>query len=355
VENERLNQKLERLNERLLRENRYLRQRLVGFDGFEHIIGKSVQLRSALAELARVRLTEATTHIQGETGTGKELVARALHFGGPREKGPFIAQNCAGVAETLIQSTLFGHRRGSFTGADRDHPGVFQAAHKGSLFLDEVAELSPAVQASLLRALQEGEVMPLGASHPVKVYVRFISASHTDLRDEVLRGQFREDLYFRLMVISIRLPALRERLGDIPVLAQHFLDLHCERHRKDIPGFTVAAMAVFEEHRWPGNIRELENEVERLVVLGEVGSKIPPELLSPHLLEATQAAGSAVTPRSDGLVVPSGLTFDDAVVAVERALIEKALRESDGTTSRAATRLGMERSRLGKLRRRLGV
>ena len=345
-ENERLTSEMERANRRLAEENAYLRQRVVGVAGFEKLVAKSPQMMAALQQLERVRRTEATVHISGETGTGKELVARALHEGGPRSQGPFVVQNCAGLTEELLQSTLFGHRRGSFTGAIADRPGVFEQAHQGTLFLDEVAELSLPAQASLLRAVQEGEITPLGANRPVRVDVRIISATHQDLRRAIAEGRFREDLYFRLLVVNVRLPALREREGDVPLLATHFLDLHCERKRKNVRGFSPKAMRALERYPWPGNVRELENEVERLVVLVPEGTKIPLEALSERL------RGGNEPPVEGGLRVPE-LGYDEAVSYLQRAMIERALAQSGGVVSAAAQLLGMERSRLTKLRARL--
>ncbi len=346
VENERLEVELGRANQRLRRENSFLRERVEGLKGFEGIVGESPALRQTLAEVQRIRKTDVPVHVQGETGTGKELVARSLHFGGPRAAGPFVAQNCAGLTESLLQSTLFGHRKGAFTGADRDRPGVFQEAHGGTLLLDEVAELSPAVQSSLLRALQEGEVVPVGASRPDRVDVRVISATHKELRAEVARAAFREDLYFRLVVVQVRLPPLRERSGDVILLAQHFLDLYCERFGKNVLGFTQEAMRALERYAWPGNVRELENEVQRLVILAEDRSAIPAELLSAHV-RGPAGRNLAALPEGEG--------YDEAVAAFERQMVARALERSGGNVSRAAASLSMERSRLAKLRRRLGL
>ncbi|MBI5509741.1 MAG: sigma 54-interacting transcriptional regulator [Deltaproteobacteria bacterium] len=362
VENEWLRAELERANLRLTRENAYLRQRVTGLEGFEHIIGQSQSLRAALVELERVRHTDAAVTVLGDTGTGKELVARALHFGGPRAKGPFVAQNCGGMTETLLQSTLFGHRKGAFTGADRDRLGLFAQAHGGTLFLDEVAELPAAVQAGLLRVLQNGEITPVGASLPRQVDVRIISATHKDLANEVQAGRFREDLYFRLNVIEVRLPPLREREGDVALLARHFLDLLCERYGKSIPGFAVATMAALEQYAWPGNVRELEHTVERMVILGEDGQKLQAELL-PSRLRATPPAPTdtpaAPTPPSlaawTTAAVDSGRPLAEVLDAVERALVEHALQRAGGNHSEAARRLGVPRQTLQRRAQKLGL
>lgn len=347
---------LERANERLQRENAYLRQRFVGAAGFEQLIGRSVELKRATDGLSRVQRTDTTVHLQGETGTGKELFARALHVGGRRASGPFVVQNCAGLGEGLMASTFFGYTRGAFTGAERDHPGIFQRASGGTLFLDEVSELSHAAQAALLRVLQEGEVVPLGGT-ATKVDVRIVSASNKDLREEVKEGRFREDLFFRLVVVPIRVPPLRERKGDISILALHFLDLHCERRGKDLRGFTYEAMRALERHAWPGNVRELANEIERVAVLAEDEEKVHLEHLSSHLRPARPEAEGpvALTPALPGAWVPKGLHFDEAVAHLERTLVREALEKSGGNVSQAALKLGMERSRLAKLRLRLGL
>ncbi len=352
-ENALLTTALERANERLLRENQFLRRRVTGVEGFERIVGNSPALRRSLEALGRVRRVDTTVHIQGETGSGKELFARALHEGGPRARAPFVAQSCGGLSESLLQGTLFGYVKGAFTGADRDYSGVFVQAHGGTLFLDDVAELSPSAQALLLRTLQEGEVLPLGARKPEKVDVRIVSATHKDLREEVQLGRFREDLFFRLVVFTLRVPSLKERAEDIAPLAMHFLDLHCERMGRNVRGFSFEAMQALESYGWPGNVRELENEVERLVVLTEDGGKVPLELLSPHI----QRRGTAESPGApaSGIAVPDALGFDDAVTLVEKELVGRALAATGDNVTQAATLLGMERSRLAKLRKRLGL
>jgi DNA-binding NtrC family response regulator len=354
IENERLRTEVSRANARLTRENAFLRRRAESLESFAGVVGQSEELRRALSELERIRKTDATVHVRGETGTGKERVARAMHYGGPRKAGPFVAQNCAGLAESLMQSTLFGHEKGAFTGADRARPGVFREADKGTVFLDEVAELSPATQAALLRAIQEREIVPVGGAKPVKVDVRIISATHKDLREEVKAGRFREDLFFRLVVLAVRLPALRERRGDVPLLAQHFLDAMCERHGKNVRGIDRRAMETLERYSWPGNVRELENEIERAVVLSDDGETIGDALLSEHLRQGTRPSGSSGGGGEDGIFVPASLGFDDALELVQKTLIERALKVSGGVVTRAAQVLGINQSRLAKMVKRLG-
>ena len=341
---------LRRQNEKLAKENRKLRQRLQTPHGFERLVGSSPQLHRTIDRARQVCGTDVTVHIRGETGTGKELLARAIHDRGDRANQPFVAQNCAGLGGALLQSTLFGHRKGSFTGADRDRPGVFQEADGGTLFLDEVAELNLESQAALLRVLQEGEVVRVGATTPERVDVRLISATNEDLRDRVAKGSFREDLFYRLVVMSLELPALRERRGDVAVLATHFLELHMTKHGRTFVGFERDTLERLEDYPWPGNVRQLANEIERLVVLAEPGQAIGPELLSSDVADA--AVDNTPT---DGLYVPFGISFDEAHDRVSRWMVERALDESGGVIRKAADALHMERSRLAKLRRRLGL
>jgi transcriptional regulator with PAS, ATPase and Fis domain len=326
-------------------------KRSTALHGFESMVGNSPELLRVLDELARIRRSDVTLHIHGETGTGKELAARGVHLGSSRKDGPFVAQNCGGITESLLQSTLFGHEKGAFTGADRSRRGMFQAADGGTLFLDEVGELSPAVQVSLLRALQEGEVIPVGSTQPVRVNVRVVSATHHDLRELVAQGKFRKDLYFRLVVMSVRLPPLRERRGDISVLAQHLLEQHGKQHNHYVTGFEPETLAALEAHNWPGNVRELQNEVERLVILTDEGKRVSPRHLSREVRRPTGDDGT----DASGLTVPAGLGYDEAITWFERSLVEQALTQCNGVLTRAAKRLGIERSRLGKIRARHGI
>lgn len=333
-------------------ENAFLRQSMTGAGHFPELVGKSEALARTLAELDRIRQTQVTVHIQGETGTGKELVARALHRGSQRAEGPFVALNCAGMSDPLLQSTLFGHRRGSFTGADRDQRGAFEEANGGTLFLDEVAELSAAAQGGLLRALQLGEIQPVGASRSIQVSVRVISATHKDLREEIKQGRFREDLFFRLVVMQVRLPSLRERIGDIPILAQHLLERANVAYGKNVLGFSVAAMQLLEAYAWPGNVRELENQIERLVVLSDDGSKIGPELLEPHIRGASPGATAMTTGSLYDALAWSALNqgegLDEALGRLEQAMLAKASTACGGNQSAIARQLHLPRQTIQK-------
>ncbi|MBR6975667.1 MAG: sigma-54-dependent Fis family transcriptional regulator, partial [Ottowia sp.] len=252
---------------RLSVENRELRRQLTDANQSADIVGRSKALRDMLALVATVAPTEATVLITGESGTGKELVARALAQGSPRADKPLVTVNCAALAENLLESELFGHEKGSFTGADKRREGRFVQANGGTLFLDEIGEMPITLQAKLLRALQQGEVQRVGSDTPIKVDVRIIAATNRDLVQEVRERRFREDLYFRLNVISVAVPSLRERAEDIPLLAAHFLQRFATRNRKHIKGFSPQALNLFLRYPWPGNVRELENAVERAVIM----------------------------------------------------------------------------------------
>ncbi|MEM2989130.1 MAG: sigma-54 dependent transcriptional regulator, partial [Candidatus Bathyarchaeia archaeon] len=257
---------------RLQDENELLRKELEKSYRFHDIIGRSPRMQDVFHLLERIADSESTILIQGRSGTGKEMVARAIHSMSPRRDKPFVAINCGGLTETLLESELFGHLRGSFTGAISDKRGLFQSAHGGALFLDEISETPLSMQVKLLRALQEGEVRPVGGTHPIKVDVRIIAATNRDLREAMQQGSFREDLYYRLNIISFTLPELRERIEDIPLLVTHFLAKYNAKLKKKVKEVSPEAMARLLDYPWPGNVRELENCIERAVVLakGEV-------------------------------------------------------------------------------------
>ncbi len=272
-ENRRLVEDLRAANERLARENGYFKKREAEESGFHTILGRSEAMRHVFALARRVLDTSTTILLEGPTGTGKELVARAIHHEGSRRDKLFVPQNCGALTETLLTSELFGHRRGSFTGAVADKKGLFEIADGGTLFLDEIAETSPAVQVHLLRVLQEGEIKPVGATRPTRVDVRVIAASNRDLAAEVQKGRFREDLYFRLNVFRIRIPPLHDRREDIPLLAEHFLEKHSRILGHHVAGMTAEAVDALTRLDYPGNVRELEHMIERAILLCEPGSR----------------------------------------------------------------------------------
>jgi two-component system response regulator HydG len=305
--------------------------------GLEHIVGRSQALREVLDRVVRVAPTDATVLISGESGTGKELVARAIHAGSRRGDKPYVPVNCAAITETLLESELFGHARGAFTGAVRARRGLFEEASGGTLFIDEIGETSLGFQAKLLRALQEGEIRRVGESLPVKVDVRVIAATNQDLKRAIAERRFREDLFYRLNVVPLRIPPLRERREDVPPLAAHFLERYNRRcgARKEL---SPEALARLLEHGWPGNVRELENMVEQAAALS-------PGLVIRAADVAFEEAGAAGAP----------VTLADAVAAAERRSIEAALFRCGGDLGRVARELAISPTTLWRKMRRLGV
>jgi transcriptional regulator with PAS, ATPase and Fis domain len=301
-----------------------------------------------------------TVLIQGETGTGKELVARGIHRASARADAPFLAINCAAMPENLLESELFGHRRGSFTGALRDNPGLFRAASGGSVFLDEIGDMPLGMQAKLLRVLEEEEVVPVGENFPVKVDVRVLSATNRDLRAQIKRGTFREDLYYRLAVFPIKVPPLRERMDDVPILAERFLKAAAERQHKPISGFDAAALHALGTFNWPGNVRELQNEIERAVALTRAGETIRVDRLStvvradrvPNEVSESSADDSnpqiAPPKERSGSVEPSSdeASLREARAAFEARYIADMLTRCEGNVSRAAKVMRVSRVQL---------
>jgi transcriptional regulator with PAS, ATPase and Fis domain len=271
--------------------------------------------------------------IEGETGTGKELLARCIHYNSPRKDKPFVTQNCGGIPETLLASELFGHKRGAFTGAYSDKKGLFEISNGGTVFLDEVAEMPPTMQTSLLRVLQEGEIKPLGAEHKKHVDVRVISATNKDLEDAVEKGEFREDLFYRLNVFAIKLPPLRQRVGDIPILAQHFITKFSRKTKKPLKGLTPAAVQCLTSYPFPGNIRELENEIKRAIAMAEEGQHIEVCHLSQKL---HREAGAPAEFKLEG-------TLKQMVEALEKRVLSQMLEKHQGNKSKIAKELGLSR------------
>jgi two-component system response regulator HupR/HoxA len=337
-ENARLVEELRRINERLAAENAYLKQAKLEPG---RIIGDSPLMREVLALVEKVAAHPTTVLVQGETGTGKELIARALHDASPRRDRLFVAVNCAALSEGILESELFGHKRGSFTGAVADKKGLFEVADGGTLFLDEISETTASFQAKLLRVLQEGEIRAVGDTRDRKVDVRVIVATNRKLEDEVKAGRFRDDLLYRLRVFPIRLPALRDRMEDLPALAAHLTTRIATQVRKAVGPPTPEALAALSRYPFPGNVRELENELERAILLAEPGAPLTEDLLSDHVLQnGTGSPPSVLQSRTDGF---------------ERKEIIEALERAGGVKSRAAEELGITYRGLLKKMRRLGM
>ncbi len=309
-------------------ENLALRQELDAVAGERNLVGTSPAMRKVLDTIAQVASASATVLLQGESGTGKELVARAIHRRSPRGGGPFVAINCAAIPVTLLESELFGHERGAFTGAFARREGRFKMADGGTLFLDEVAELDPMVQAKLLRVLQEGEFERLGGTQTIHTDVRVIASSNRPLLDLVRAGKFREDLFYRLHVITITLPPLRERIEDVPLLAQHFLDRFARRNRKDVRMISREALELLLAHDWPGNVRELENTIEHAVVLCRSDTIRVEDL--PDLIARDDHARHYLT-------IQLGTPLED----IEQQVIQQTLRMTKGNKRLAAQLLGI--------------
>jgi two-component system response regulator HupR/HoxA len=336
-------------NERLLAENLYLRREVERRYSFDGIIGDSRAMQRVFELMAKVAETDATVLISGETGTGKEMVARAIHYTGDRREMRFVAQNCGALPDTLLESELFGHRRGSFTGAIHDKQGLFEVADRGTIFLDEIGETEPGMQVRLLRVLQDGEIRPIGSSDTMNVDVRVIAATNRVLAQEVEKSRFREDLFYRLRVVEIKVPPLRERRSDIPALAHHFLDNANERMGRKLEGFTVAAIDALCSCPWKGNVRELENEIERIVALAGNETMVGVPMLSEHV--RGNPPQLATSPRAEDDRI-SDWNLNDSVDALKRRMIAAAMREA-GSKSRAAELLGMPRQSLQKMMKRL--
>lgn len=327
---------------RLKRENENLKIRLGQQFDRQRIIGRSLSMNRLLETVAQVAPTEATVLIAGESGTGKEMIANAIHYNSPRKDAAFVKINCAALTETLLESELFGHEKGAFTGAERRREGKFVQAHGGTLFLDEVSEMSRAMQVKLLRVLQEREVNRVGGSEMIKVDVRVVAASNKDLKEEIQKGNFREDLFYRLNVVSLTVPPLRERKEDILLLIQHFLEVFAGRNQKVIRGFTPAALEKIMAYGWPGNIRELMNAVERAVVLARTDV-----LDEGDMALMTEAPGRQEN-STGGEKSSQNLSLED----VEKRRILEALDHCGGNKSEAARCLGITRKTLrAKLQR----
>src|SRR5271154_5756452 len=328
-------------NQAVKKEAGELRRQLRKFTGFDHIIGASPKMRSLFELIETIAPQTSRGLITGESGTGKELVARAIHENSSRSKAPFITINCGAFPETLLESELFGYLRGSFTGANENRRGLFQAADGGTLFMDEIGNMSLTMQVKLYRVLQEGKVRPLGSTEESDVDVRVIAATNKDFTKEIAEGRFREDLYYRLSVIPIHLPALRERREDIPLLARAFLDRYSKSMGKKIEGIEPEALRRLEVYEWPGNVRELENTIERAVAL-ETGKRVSVEGLPERVTSFYQESRSNGHSESKAFLIPDvGMDLEKLIGSTERAYLLAALECSGGVRIRAAEMLKM--------------
>ncbi len=334
----------------LREENRSLKDQLRGEVKLQNIIGKSPAMKALIDMVGAVAPSEATVLITGESGTGKELIARCVHANSGRSDKPLVTVNCAALAESILESELFGHEKGAFTGADRRREGRFMQADRGTIFLDEIAEMSPMMQAKLLRVIQEGEIQRVGSDKPLIVDVRILAATNRELEAEVEAGRFREDLYYRLNVVTLQIPQLRNRLDDIPLLAHHFMEIYGKKNRKPVKGFTPYALDLLLRYPWPGNVRELENSVERAVIL------LPGEYISekelPLSISRIDAAENDVR---KGTAPPAESAGRGSLEAIEKEAILAALNTAEGNKSQAARTLGISRKTLHNKLRNYGI
>ncbi len=336
---------------KLLLEMSQLRAEIQERYGFENIIGKSKPMQDLFDLIRKAANSPCTVLIQGESGTGKELVAKAIHYNSPRRHKKIVCVNAATLQETLLESQLFGHVKGAFTGAYKDQKGLFEVADGGTLFLDEIAEMSPKIQAKLLRALQEQEIIPLGSNTPRKVDVRIIAATNKDLRQAIKEGTFREDLYYRLSVVTIRIPPLRERVEDIPLLAMHFLKRYAKEAGKEIKGFTPAAMELLCSYSWPGNVRELENVIQSAVFL-ETSEMITTKSVN---YDGRLSSFSYQSPRTIPQEDEDLLPYAEAKRKFEREYLLRALEKCGGNISLTARKTGIIRPNLYKKLKKLNI
>ncbi len=336
----------------LLAENSALRRRLDDRYNLDNIVGADPRMRRVYEMIEAVAPGKTTVLMEGESGTGKSLIAHAIHHASPRRDRPFVELSCGSIPETLLESELFGHARGAFTGAHADKPGRFLAANGGTIFLDEINSASPAMQLKLLRVLQERRFEPVGSTNTIEIDVRVILASNQPLEALVASGQFRQDLYYRVNVVKIELPPLRERPGDIPLLAQRLLERHALAHGRAIVGFAPAAMDILVRAPFPGNVRELENVIERAVVLSR-GQTITPEDLPAHLLAPARPATLRIADEDDAPWTP--MTLDQAMREPERRIILRTLRACNWNRQKTSEVLGINRTTLYKKMKAFGL
>lgn len=349
-----VNRAIERV--KLETENRQLRMQILSEGQFGRMVGKCARMQQLFEMANQVASSDVTVLIYGESGTGKELLAKEIHDRSTRKKGPFVAVNCAALPETLIESELFGHERGAFTGAQDLRKGKFELAHGGTIFLDEIGDMNPLTQAKVLRALEERRVERLGGSHSIPVDVRIISATHKNLMAEVDDGRFRQDLFYRLKVLTFEIPPLRQRREDLPLLIQIFLDLYSARHKKDPIRLTPEALGCLMEYDWPGNVRELRNVIEGCVALNRSGeieeADLPPELLNSR---TNRRLGGAVDKKHPSVEMLFTLPYKEAKREFEGRYIAARLQENRGNITRTAAQVGLHRQSLQQKLRELGL
>ena len=333
---------------RIVEENLFLRKELLDRFGFSNIVGENAKILGIFDQVERVAPTDSTVLIYGESGTGKELFARAIHAHSQRATKQFIAVDCSTLSPGLLESELFGHLKGAFTGAVQDKAGIFEVAHQGTLFLDDVANLTMEIQGKLLRVLEECEYKPVGASHVKKTNVRIIAATNKDLKAMVDEGRYRDDFFYRLNVFPILLPPLRERKDDIPKLAYHFLRHFCRKTGKRIEGFSDDALEILMNHNWPGNVRQLKNVVERLVIMADHGVLNSLDLLEPPQMRRF-LKGDSIPETLEALRTVKKKLMEENFGQIEKAFLIKALKTSNGNITRAAERVGMKRSNFSVL------
>ena len=333
----------------LLSENVYLKKQLQDKYEFTNIIGNSQAMQQLFSRMKRIIKTDSTVLILGESGTGKELVAKAIHFNGSRKDRPFVAVNCSAIPDNLLESELFGHAKGAFTGAIKEKIGKFEAANLGTIFLDEIGTLPMHLQTKLLRVLQEQEIERVGSNRQIKLDVRVVSATNVNLEQEVQHGNFREDLFYRLNVIPVLIPPLRERIEDILPLTRHFLEKNCRSMQRSVMHLEKEALEALEAYPWNGNVRELENIMERIVALTE-GDLIALRDLPSNIAKAYLERGGSPTS-----VTPQGIDMVRTINEIERKMIAEALQLSGGVKARAALMLSINRTTLVEKMRRLGI
>jgi sigma-54-dependent transcriptional regulator len=341
--NHRLIDILDRTNRELEEENRRLREKIVSKFDYSRIVGHGAAMKKVFALMEKVFASPATVLIRGETGTGKELIAQTIHYNSPRRRNEFVAQNCAALPDNLLESELFGYRKGAFSGATQDKKGLIELASGGTLFLDEIGDMPMPLQAKLLRVLQEKEVRPLGATESRKVDVRVVAATHCNLEEKIRKGEFREDLFYRLSVFPIDMPPLRARKDDIPALAQFFVEEFARVYDKHIAGFTPSVFDCLYEYNYPGNVRELKNVIERAVLLCEDGGSIAPEYLPEQLGCVSREMR---LPAGDPAPLPQDAGLRELVERFEQHLIREKLSECNWNQTRAAEQLRIGRRTL---------